>query len=95
MLQRRRHVIPKDPRTLPQLMCRARWAAGVAAWQQLLDSEHQEWNLSTIARTHNITGLQAFMKYFCTIHEPREYYEQAVLWSAQPELPFLTGPSEA
>lgn len=90
-LQRRRHVIPKDPRTMAQLMCRARWAAGVAAWHQLSAADVANWNDAPITRSRNITGYQAFMKYFCTSHLPNEYHAMAVLWTAQPALPFLTG----
>lgn len=89
-LQRRRHVIPRDPRTLAQLRCRARWAAGVAAFKQLSPDEAQSWADKARTGWRQLSALQEFMKYFCTIHPTSEYTVQALLWSAQPELPFIT-----
>jgi hypothetical protein len=88
-LQRRRHVIPFDPRTMPQLRCRARWAAGHAAWQNLTPAEWANYNDAGKRKDPEITGLMFFMKEWCTLHTPEEYEVQALLWTAQPELPFL------
>lgn len=88
-LQRRRHVIPKDPRTMPQLRCRARWAAGNAAWHDLTAAEWATWHEEAQARSDKLTGLQLFMRVWCQQHQPEEYELQALLWTAQPELPFV------
>ena len=90
-LQRRRHVIPYDPRTLAQLCCRARWAAGVAAWHALSADEKRSWNDNKKTKKLRIPGLSHFMKNWCTLHRPEEYRAMALLWSAQPELPFVLG----
>jgi hypothetical protein len=88
-LQRRRHVIPRDPRTHAQLLCRARWAAGVAAWKNLTAAQWIGYNDIGKDKEPPITGLMYFMKEWCMIHQPEEYELQALLWTAQPELPFL------
>jgi hypothetical protein len=90
-LQRRRHVIPRDPRTMPQLRCRARWAAGVAAWHALSDEERKAYNDAETTKRLRIPGLSHFMRLWCRLHRPEEYEAQALLWSAQPELQFMQG----
>ena len=87
-LQRRRHVIPRDPRTMPQLRCRARWAAGNAAWQNLTPAEWQNWHDEATRRSDKMSGQMYFMRVWCQQHTPEEYELQALLWTAQPELPF-------
>ena len=88
-LQRRRHVIPRDPRTHAQLKCRARFAAGHAAWQRLTPAQWIGYNTIGGDKDPPITGLMYFMKEWCTIHSVDEYEVQAILWTAQQELPFL------
>jgi len=88
-LQRRRHVMPFDPRTLPQLRCRARWAAGVAAWRRLTTAEQLDYACMDQAKRLKIGGLALWMRVWCRLHSPEEYAAQALLWSAQPDLPFL------
>ena len=90
-LQRRRHVIPFDPRTMPQLRCRARWAAGVAAWHMLSTVDRHDWSHCEKAKYLRIPGLSLFMREWCKLHRPEEYQAQAILWAAQPELPFIVG----
>lgn len=90
-LQRRRHVIPKDPRTMKQLMCRARWAAGVAAWHLQTDEERRNWNDDKKTKRLRIPGLSHFMRVWCKLHRPEEYEALALLWAAQPELPYIAG----
>ncbi len=89
LLQRRRHVMPFDPRTMPQLRCRARWAAGVAAWQQLTNAEKEAWEIRADRRAKENGGRRLFMRVWCEEHSPEEYELQALLWTSQPELPFL------
>jgi len=89
-LQRRRHVMPRDPRTLKQLLCRARWAAGMAAWENLTGDEQLSYNSLRVVMDGRILGVCYFMREWCRLHSVEEYHVQALLWSAQPELPFLS-----
>lgn len=89
-LQRRRHVIPRDPRTLAQLRCRARWAAAQAAWKALSLDEQTSYHDHAERMEQGFTGRELFVKEFCRLHSPNEYATQALLWSAQPELPFIS-----
>jgi hypothetical protein len=70
-------------------LCRARWAAGHAAWKNLTAAQWIGYNDIGKDKDPPITGLMYFMKEWCMIHQPEEYELQALLWTAQPELPFL------
>ena len=58
-LQLRRHVIPFDPLTAPQLTRRQVFANAVAAWQALSAPERQAWTEQ--GRRHALPGYQFFL----------------------------------
>lgn len=70
-LQRRRHVIPADPKTPTQRAGRARIAAATAAWQALAEPAKQAWR--DTALTLPLSGFQLFVRDFCANH-PRDDY---------------------
>lgn len=59
-MQRRAYVIPFDPQTPEQLVCRAKFAAGVAAWQSLPINDKIVFNRRASKR--NMTGFNLFLK---------------------------------
>ena len=87
-LQRRRHVIPFDPRTHLQLLNRASFAAAVANWKFLTEREKAEYNRRGNARADRIEGLNVFIRRFIQEHDLSEFQMQAELRAAQPELKF-------
>ena len=86
MLQRRKHVIPFDPRTHLQLLNRARFAAAVAAWKSLTEEDRHAYNRSSAATHEQLEGLNVFIRRFIQEHDLAEYQLQAELRSAQPSL---------
>lgn len=59
--QVRRYVIPPDPKTLPQLRLRSKWAACVQAWHNLSDSDKLYWRRIGVRKKKPITSLNAYM----------------------------------
>jgi hypothetical protein len=57
--QRRRWVIPHDPRTPAQLARRARFASGVAAWQAMDTTARQAWHW--LGEQRRISSFNAFL----------------------------------
>lgn len=70
-MQLRKHVIPTDYRTAPQLQCRARLAAATAAWKALAEPERDGWR--TLARKRRMTGFNLFVRDFCRNHPLQEF----------------------
>jgi len=70
-LQLRRHVVPTDYRTAPQLRCRTRLAAATAAWQVLEEPERDHWR--TLAGKRRMTGFNLFVRDFCRNHPVEEF----------------------
>ena len=92
MLQRRRHVMPFDPRTHLQLLCRCRFAAAVAGWHLLTSDEKREYNRRGNARFNRIEGLNVWIRQFVQEHELNEYQLEATLRQAQATIPFQPYP---
>jgi len=92
MLQRRRHVMPFDPRTHLQLLCRCRFAAAVAGWHLLTTDEKREYNRQGNARFNRIEGLNVWIRQFVREHELNEYQLEATLRQAQATIPFQPYP---
>jgi hypothetical protein len=92
MLQRRRHVMPFDPRTHLQLLCRCRFAAAVAGWHLLTTDEKREYNRQGNARFNRIEGLNVWIRQFVREHELNEYQLEATLRLAQATIPFQPYP---
>lgn len=61
-LQKRRHVVPADPKTPAQLARRSRFAAGVAAWHALDSNSKRYWR--ALGARLGISGINAFMRAF-------------------------------
>jgi hypothetical protein len=59
--QRRRHVVPADPRTPAQLAQRARLAAASAAWRDLPDHDRQLWIAA--AKSSQLTACQLYIRH--------------------------------
>jgi hypothetical protein len=91
VLQRRRHVIPFDPRTHLQLLNRSRFAASVRNWHRLTDLEKSEYNRRGNNASDRIEGLNVFIREFIRDHDLSEFQLEAELRAAQPLLPF-SGP---
>jgi len=83
----RRHVIPRDPKTLSQLVRRAHMAAGVAQWQQLPVSSKATWRIAGEQR--NLTSFQAFISAW--LKTPPAFFSTSwdagsTLWDSTPTL---------
>jgi hypothetical protein len=91
VIQRRRHVIPADPRTHLQLLNRSRFAAGVRNWHHLTEAEKAEYNRRGNNASDRIEGLNVFLREFIAAHDLSEFQLEAALKAAQPSLPF-SGP---
>lgn len=72
-LQLRRHVIPADPKTPPQLAGRARIRAATEAWHDLSPEEKQGWRDK--ARNMVMTGFNLHNREFCRKHPLSEFME--------------------
>jgi len=92
MLQRRRHVMPFDPRTNLQLLCRCRFAAAVAGWHLLTSDEKREYNRRGNARFNRIEGLNVWIRQFVRDHDLDEYQLEATLRQAQATIPIQPYP---
>ena len=56
-LIRRRKVIPRDPRTAPQIDCRIAFQKARAFWSTLTDEQYLTWNtLARTRQTHPVLG---------------------------------------
>ena len=88
MLQRRRHVMPFDPRTNLQLLCRCRFAAAVAGWHLLTTEDKRGYNRRGNARFNRIEGLNVWIREFIKEHELDEYQLEAILKTTQSTIPF-------
>jgi hypothetical protein len=56
-LVRRRKVIPRDPRTAPQIDCRIAFQRARAFWSTLTDEQYLAWNtLARTRQTHPVLG---------------------------------------
>jgi hypothetical protein len=69
-LQLRRHVIPLDPKTAPQLGRRALMAAAVARWHATAPEDRQQW--ASAAKDRNIP-----LFYACVSDTLRNYHLEA------------------
>jgi len=58
-LQRRRHVIPFDPKTNPQILQRSKMNLAVTAWQSLSIKDKKVWQEKGIEA--RLTGYQLYM----------------------------------
>lgn len=65
-MQLRRHVIPTDYQTAPQLACRARLRNATLAWQQLGENDKQHWR--NLASQRRLTGFNLFVRDYCRTH---------------------------
>jgi len=88
MLQRRRHVMPFDPRTHLQLLCRARFAAAVRRWNTLTNDVKAEYNRRGNARSNRIEGLNMWIQEFISAHDLHEFQLEATLRQTQISIPF-------
>lgn len=91
VLQRRRHVVPFDPKTPAQLECRCRFAAAVRSWHHLTEAEKEAYNARGNNRSDRIEGLNVFIREFIAAHDLSEFQLEAAFKAAQPLLPF-SGP---
>ena len=60
--QRRRHVIPSNPRTEPQQARRERFALAVSTWQSLSPAQKDDWRKR--GRSRSLPGYQTFLGFF-------------------------------
>jgi len=74
-LQRRRHVIPKDPRNPIQQALRARIADATHAWQSATDDTRNTYR--ALARSTRISGFMQWVSDWCAAH-PIDY--AAIVW---------------
>jgi len=91
MLQRRRHVMPFDPRTHLQLLNRARFAAAVRHWKTLTNDVKAEYNRRGNARSNRIEGLNVWIQQFIREHDLSQFQLEATRRQAQISIP-LDGP---
>ena len=61
--QKRRHVIPHNPKTIAQGFQRGRFALGVTAWHGLTALEKAQWK--TNGSTRGLGAFQMFMRIWC------------------------------
>jgi hypothetical protein len=73
LLQRRRHVIPTDPRTELQLLNRARFGYAVRAWRTLAAAERSAYNRRAAAKKPPIEGLNLWIREYARSHELAEF----------------------
>jgi len=88
MLQRRRHVMPFDPRTHLQLLNRARFAAAVRRWNTLTNDVKAEYNRRGNAKSNRIEGLNLWIREFISAHDLHEFQLEATLRQTQISIPF-------
>jgi len=89
MLQRRRHVIPFDPKTHLQLLNRCRFAAAVQGWNDLTTEQRADYNRQGNIKNPQIEGLNLWIRQYIRNHALHEFQLQAELRSAQPSLKFI------
>lgn len=88
ILQRRRHVVPFDPKTHLQLLNRARFAAAVRSWKLLTPADQAEYNRQGNAKHNRIEGLNLWIRRFIQEHNPSEFQADALMRDLQADLPF-------
>jgi hypothetical protein len=91
LLQRKRHVIPFDPRTHLQLLNRARFAAAVRKWHTLTHDVKAEYNRRGNRKPDRIEGLNLWIREFVAAHDLSEFQLEATRRQAQITIP-LDGP---
>jgi hypothetical protein len=64
--QIRRHVIPLDPQTAPQLARRALFTAAVLAWHALPPADRAYWR--DRGAKHGLPGFNAFISFYLRTH---------------------------
>jgi hypothetical protein len=88
MLQRRRHVIPPDPRTHLQLLNRSRFAAAVRRWNTLTNDVKAEYNRRGNQKRDRIEGLNLWIREFVKAHKLTDFQLEATLRASHVSLPF-------
>jgi len=78
MVQRRRHVVPFDPRTHLQLLNRARFAAAVQGWKVLTTEQRTEYNRRGNRKKDPIEGLNVWIKDFISRNTPEAFQAEAL-----------------
>jgi hypothetical protein len=87
-LQRRRHVMPFDPKTHLQLLNRSRFAAAVRGWNVLTTEQRAEYNRRGNARSDRIEGLNVWIHEFVKAHDLSEFQLEATRRQPQIHIPF-------
>jgi len=72
-LQRRRMVVPADPKTDAQLMLRARFGRAVQLWHGLTDEQRADYNARAGGRRPWLEGLNLWIREFARAHPPSEF----------------------
>ena len=72
-LQRRRMVIPADPRTDAQLMLRARFGRAVQLWHGLTDAQRADYCARAGGKRPWLEGLNLWIREFARAHPPSEF----------------------
>lgn len=76
-MQRRRQVIPADPRNTWQLQLRARFGRAVQAWKALTDPERAVYVARAAALPRPVEGLNLWIREYARAHAPEEYADDA------------------
>jgi hypothetical protein len=89
-LQRRRMVVPADPRVNAQMLLRARFGRAVQHWKTLTAQEHATYNARGRRMNPWIEGLNLWIREFARAHAPEEFQADADILKATGRLPPLT-----
>ena len=89
-LQRRRMVVPPDPRVNAQMLLRARFGRAVQKWKTLTAKEHATYNAHGRRMTPWVEGLNLWIREYARAHAPEDFQADADILKATGRLPPLT-----
>lgn len=89
LLQRRRMVVPRDPRTNDQLLVRARFGRSVQEWKALTPTERETYNARGRRHTPWYEGLNLWIRDYARSHPLEDFQDLADYLRANGALPPL------
>ena len=89
-LQRRRMVVPADPRVNAQMLLRARFGRAVQTWKTLTAAQRAEYNARGRRLDPWLEGLNLWIREYARTHAPETFQADADILNATGRLPPLT-----
>lgn len=86
-MQRRRMVVPADPRNTAQLQLRARFGRAVQAWKALPIDTRQAYNARGAAMPRPVEGLNLWIREYARAHAPGDFAQDAEYLGTHGRLP--------